>query len=342
VVFLIRIIITCAGHKVGKWLGDNFSDWDHYRNSIAGILGMASIYQVPMVGADICGFAENTTETLCARWATLGGFYSFMRNHNADTSISQEFYRWESVAQAAKNVLDMRYRLIDYMFTAFHQASLDGTPVLNPLWYKYPKDTNTYPIDLQFFFGDSILVSPVTEENATSVDIYLPDDVFYDFKDFSTVQGQGQTVTLSNISFTDIPVYIRGGSILPLRVNSTMTTAELRKTDFEIVVAVGRDGTAQGSLYVDDGESLQPASSTRLSLEYNHGYLTVKGSFGYDLGVKLRRVVFLGVGKCPKGVSVDGKSTEQGSGGWTVDGATSAVHVDLDVPFEKGFTVELQ
>ncbi|KAJ7315261.1 glycosyl hydrolases family 31-domain-containing protein [Mycena albidolilacea] len=101
----------------------------HHRNSIAGMLRMAAVYQVPIVGADICGYTADTTNILCSRWAMLGAFYPFMRNHNPDTLISQEFYRRALTTQAAQNVLDIRYRLLDYFYTAFHEASLQGTPV---------------------------------------------------------------------------------------------------------------------------------------------------------------------------------------------------------------------
>src|SRR5579863_5704783 len=197
-----------------------------------------------------------------------------------------------------------RYRLLDYFYTAFHKASVDGSPILNPLWFKYPTDTSTFGIDLQYFFGDSILVSPVTEENATSVTIYLPKDKFYDFATFTPVEDTGQHVTLTDVNFTTIPLHIRGGAVLPLRAAGAMTTTELRATEFEFVVAPGADGKAKGVLYVDDGVSIVPERMMNVVMMFSDNKLCVYGSFGFEVGVKVAEVVFLGVESAPAFVTI--------------------------------------
>jgi alpha-glucosidase len=304
------------------------------------MLGFASIYQVPEVGSDVCGFGGNTTQTLCARWATLGAFNPFYRNHNGDTSISQEFYRWPSVTQAAKNAIDMRYRLMDYFYTALHLAHTDGVPVLQPLWFQYPKDPNTYPIDLQFLFGDSILVSPVTEENVTTVSIYVPNDIFYDFKTYEAINGTGAPVDLSNIDYTQIPVHIRGGVVLPLRVQSANTTAALRKKDFELVVAPNRSGKAYGSLYMDDGVSIQQQATLDATYIYSGKSLKVTSRGSYNVGgLKYLSVKILGVASAPRSANLNGRNVVGGK--LAYNPTSKSITISVAQALASSFTLEL-
>jgi alpha-glucosidase len=259
--------------------------------------------------------------------------------HNVDGAIPQEYYRWPLVATAARSALDTRYRLLDYMYTAFHAASVDGTPVLQPLWFAYPQDTQTFGVDLQFFYGPSVLVSPVTEENAMSVSAYLPKDIFYDWTTLAPVQGEGKAVTI-NANYTEIPVHIKGGAILPVREKGAMTTTELRKIDFELIVALGADGKATGSLYVDEGESIVQQKTSMVKFEYAKGVLKVDGKFDYPLGVNVARVRVLGVGKIPTSVKVkyDGKEKTVQT---TWDEKNKVLVVPVGDKFDRGFTVTI-
>lgn len=289
--------------------------------SIPQMLAFASIFQIPMVGSDVCGFGGNTTEELCARWATLGAFYPFYRNHNELGSIPQEFYRWESVAEAARKIIDIRYRLLDYLYTSFHRQSVTGAPFLQPLFYVYPGDEKTFGNEAQFFYGDALLVSPVAGEGESSVQAYFP-DLFYDWFTGKEVSGD---VTIADVAITDIPIHVRGGSIIPLRVEGAMTTTELRKRGFEILVAPGADGTAVGELYLDDGESIRVDKAAEIRFEFAGGKLKILGKFGYHPNVVVEAVTLLGQkGKSRRDVEYDAKRQS----------VTKKVQIELTGPTE--------
>ncbi|KAL2853383.1 glycosyl hydrolases family 31-domain-containing protein [Aspergillus pseudoustus] len=291
---ITRSTYAGAGAHVGHWLGDNVSSWEQYRISIAQIVAFASMFQMPMVGADVCGFVGNTTEQLCARWAALGAFYTFYRNHNEITGKPQEYYLWPTVTESATKAIDIRYRLLDYIYTAFHKQSQTGEPFLQPLFYLYPEDESTFSNHLQFFYGDALLISPVTEENSTTVNAYFPNDIFYDWYTGAALHGKGRTVALTDIGITHIPIHIRGGSIIPVRSSGAMTTTELREKGFQLIVAPGLDGKASGSLYLDDGDSLEQAVTVELEFEYRRGFLYINGQFQPDVPVFLESIALLG------------------------------------------------
>ncbi|KAI0849221.1 glycoside hydrolase family 31 protein [Daldinia vernicosa] len=307
---LTRSSFAGAGSRAAHWFGDNNSTWSDYRVTIPQLLGFAALHQVPMVGSDVCGFNGVADEHMCARWALLGAFMPFYRNHADISAPAQEFYLWDLVAEVARKAIDARYRLLDYVYTAMYRASTTGEPIANPLFFVYPEDGKTFGIDTQFFYGDALLVSPVTEDYSESVTYYLPDDIFYDFWTLEPVRGTGATVTADNVTWTDIPVHIRGGTVLPLRTESANTTTLLRQNDFQIIVAPGLDGKAKGSLYLDDGDSLDVGDAkSDISFTWDGTTFKAAGNFGYSTEVVVESVVVLG-----------GEKPVTQKGPWPLDG----------------------
>ncbi len=122
------------------------------------------------------------------------------------------------------------------------------------------------------------MVSPVTEENSTSVENYLPNDLCYDFYTYATVQGKGAKINLTDIDFTDIPLNIKSGAVIPMRNSSAYTTTDVRKQPFSILVAPNSKGEANRSLYLDYGVSIEQEQTSNIQTEYKDQVLSVSGN----------------------------------------------------------------
>lgn len=261
-----RATFAGSGKWAGHWGGDNYSVWSSMVLAISQALSF-SIFGVPMFGPDVCGFSGNSDLELCNRWMQVGAFFPFYRNHNTLGARSQEPYVWASVAEASRSAMAIRYTLLPYMYTLFAQAHSTGSTVLRAMAWEFPEEPWLANADHQFLLGGSVLVTPVLTQGAESVDGVFPGSgdgttVWYDWYNQTAVKGvsRGQNVTI-DAPLGHIPVYIRGGTVIPTQ-KPGKTTAESRQNPWGLLVALDLKGAAQGTLYLDDGESLVPNATT--------------------------------------------------------------------------------
>eukprot|EP01112_Ceratiomyxa_fruticulosa_P012496 TRINITY_DN3460_c0_g1_i1.p1 TRINITY_DN3460_c0_g1~~TRINITY_DN3460_c0_g1_i1.p1 ORF type:complete len:854 (+),score=189.03 TRINITY_DN3460_c0_g1_i1:554-3115(+) len=265
-IVISRSTFAGSGNHNGHWLGDNNSDFDDLYYSMPGILDM-NMFGIALVGADICGFNGNTTEELCTRWMQLGSFYPFMRNHNAIYQRSQEPYAFgPQLIQVSRDVIENRYSLLPYYYTLFYEANTYGGTLWRSLFFEFPTDTATFLLDRQVMVGPALLVSPVLQQNATTVSAYFPAAAWYDYTTGLTV---GSTTTGSWITLPAplevINSHIRGGYIIPTQTPA-MTTTLARKNPYSLVVALDQNGNSAGTLFIDDGESLDTVANGKYTL----------------------------------------------------------------------------
>jgi alpha-glucosidase (family GH31 glycosyl hydrolase) len=258
---------SVPGHGVygAHWLGDNYSQWTQLRYSVTGVFNF-QLFGVPLVGADVCGFHNNTTPELCARWLQLGAFYPFMRNHNDIGSAPQELYALGTeVQEVGAAAVRLRYSLHYYLYTQLFSVALAGGSVFKPMFFEFPDETDLYANQEQFMSGPALMVLPVLYEGATSVTGYLPNNTLW--YDFFTGEQESQTGWQTfPAPLNTIKICMRGGYALPyVSAVGAVTLGEIRQRSVQIKVALDVNNTASGFYYVDDGLSLDTISSGNYS-----------------------------------------------------------------------------
>ncbi|KAJ2891410.1 putative glycoside hydrolase family 31 protein [Zalerion maritima] len=239
------------------WTGDNQAEWSHLGAALPMLLSQG-ISGFPFSGSDVGGFFGNPDKELQTRWYQGGAFYPFFRGHaHIDARRREPYLAGEPYTQIITEALRLRYSLLPSWYTAFHQAHVDGTPIIKPMFYTHPNEASGFKVDDQLFVGSTgLLHKPVVQEGQETVDIYIPDDeVYYDYFTYDIISTQkGKTTTLA-APLDKIPLLMRGGHIFPRRDTPRRSSGLMRFDDYTLVVSLANDGTAEGDLYVDDGES---------------------------------------------------------------------------------------
>ncbi len=266
------------------WTGDNTADWDHLKMNLYMAMNLA-LSGIPYVGADIGGFIDSPTEELFTRWIQMGAFIPYMRDHTCLGTEYQEPYLFTGCLDIIRKYMKLRYKLLPYLYTAVYESHSTGLPIVRPLFLEYGRDY--LDIQNQFMFGTDFVVAPVLEPGATSCEVTLPPGIWYEYFSGETYGAGTHKI---DISIEDIPVFVRGGSIIPIYDFEIKSTDDLHsKRDLTLRVYPDSEGYAEGSVYEDDGESLdyQQGLFLNTAVQYKadgrHAEITISTDGDFDI-----------------------------------------------------------
>ncbi|WP_105639935.1 glycoside hydrolase family 31 protein [Cronobacter dublinensis] len=248
----------CAGMQryVQTWSGDNRTSWQTLRYNIRMGLGM-SLSGLYNVGHDVGGFSGDKPDAeLFVRWVQNGVMHPRFTIHswNDDHTVNEP-WMYPAVTPAIRSAIELRYRLLPYLYTLLWQAHADDEPMLRPTFLDHEHDAQTFRECDEFMLGRDLLVASVVEPGARTRTLWLPanDHGWYDFHTGSWYAG-GQQVTL-DAPLERLPLLVRAGAGLPLSERVRHVDAQRDDTRELKLFPVPGNGQASGLVFEDDGES---------------------------------------------------------------------------------------
>jgi alpha-glucosidase/alpha-D-xyloside xylohydrolase len=260
------------------WSGDVYSTWETLKTHVPVAVN-TGLSGIPYWGTDIGGFVP-TPEflgELYVRWFQFAAFCPLFRSHGRtwhlrlpwgwnlgelgpeETATYQgagrppdsELHNTQ-VEPICKKFLELRYRLMPYLYSAVRETALTGLPIVRALWLHYPDDPVAVARGDEYLWGRDMLVAPVVEKGATSRKLYLPRGVWFDFWTEEKTDG-GREIDRA-VDLATLPLYVRAGAIVPMGPLKQYT-AEPVDGPLTVTVYPGADGSFE--MFEDDGKSFE-------------------------------------------------------------------------------------
>ena len=222
------------------WSGDVYSTWETLKTHVPIAIN-TGLTGIPYWGTDIGGFVptKEFTGELYVRWFQFAAFCPSFRSHGRTWKLRLP-WGWNTgelgpdevrtygdaanpgpeelhnadVEPICRKYLELRYRLMPYLYSAVHEGHKTGLPIIRSLWLHHPDDPAAVARGDEYLWGRDLLVVPVTEKGATSRKVYLPRGTWYDFWTEEKLEGGREIVRA--VDLATIPLFARAGAIIPL------------------------------------------------------------------------------------------------------------------------------
>lgn len=327
------------------WSGDVSRSWGGLvpQPEIALQMGMQGI---GYMHSDLGGFAggDKIDNELYIRWLQYGVFQPIFRPHAQEQIPPEPVFQNDTTRAYAKAAIELRYKLLPYVYSLAFDNSQTGKPLMRPLFFTEPNNRQLLTYDKAYMWGNAMLVSPIKAPGLKEQTFYLPKGCSWtDFFTGKTYKG-GVDVTLP-LTIDHIPVMVKGGAIIPMlqKVAST-TQANLNQLEIHYYLDPAVASSSY-SLYNDDGETPNSYKSGRYEMLHITAINTGKRltmMFVPEIGKSYTQAKDKGVlltihnlTKKPKRVIVNGKTQK----GWSWNNGETTV--SLNVPTSNNTKVIL-
>ena len=234
------------------WTGDVLRDWSGLQAQVElalqmGLLGLAYTH------SDLGGFAEGEhfDPELYLRWLQFGVFQPLFRPHAQEAIPPEPVFHGEEIARAARELVELRYRLMPYLYTMTWENARSGMPLARPLFFAEPGNAELFTDDRAFLWGPDLLVAPIVRPGVNAKTLYLPRGVWFNFWDGTRYDGGRELVV--PVHPHRIPVFVRAGALLPM----VPPVQRLRDYSSEQLTlhyyADATAGPSESRIYEDDG-----------------------------------------------------------------------------------------
>jgi len=256
------------------WSGDVGNDWATLKREITAGLGF-SASGLPYWTTDTGGFfrpgasqfADAGYHERLLRWFEFSTFTPLLRVHGWLTPTELWLYG-PQVEAVTRQYLDLRYRLLPYIYSAAARVTREGSTLMRPLVMDFPRDQKALQQKYEFMFGSALLVAPVVAPGAGRTTVYLPavGGGWYDF--WTEQRAAGGRSTEANSPIDRIPLFVPAGTILPLGP-AVQYAAEHPADPIELRVYPGANGTF--TLYEDEGTNYdyEQGQSSTITFTWN-------------------------------------------------------------------------